>query len=79
VDKKKLKQGTRVALDMTTLTIMRCSVFLYLIVSAFYSAKSSGTFHSKANGMGNGVSFKRFWKIRKIVEFLEYKPFNQTL
>ena len=23
VDKKKLKQGTRVALDMTTLTIMR--------------------------------------------------------
>jgi len=39
VDKKKLKQGTRVALDMTTLTIMRFIVLLYVIVATFHSTK----------------------------------------
>ena len=77
MDKKKLKQGTRVALDMTTLTIMRF-VLLYLIVGTFHMIKSAGTFHIGLKGLGNAISLEIVGKIRKSVKFLKYKPFNQT-
>ena len=67
IDKGKLKQGTRVALDMTTLTIMRFEIFLYIIfdfvmLTIWYTIKSG--FIWALEGYEQGLY--GFWKVMEI-------------
>ena len=64
IDKGKLKQGTRVALDMTTLTIMRFAIFLFIIfdfvmLTIWYTIKSG--FICALEGYEQGLY--GFWKV----------------
>lgn len=72
MDKKKLKQGTRVALDMTTLTIMRFSVLLYVTVPALEIASSN--FFNRQSFLAVLLHFQRRCKPSVSATYFRYLP-----
>ena len=79
IDKGKLKQGTRVALDMTTLTIMRFVICLFIILdfvmlNMWYTLKSGLVWALGSFGKIWKLiaPFSRTWRIWEMGGFLKW-------